>query len=289
MQRAWMLCAIVALACGGDDDVITVDAGPLRDAGGAEVDAGAEDGEDAGAEDAGADAEDAGEELDAGPADEDAGVDGGVDAGSTVDAGPRCAMRTLGACDAPLECLGCPAGGPLMNFLCTTGCTGDDDCTDDARPRCNRPEAAGSAGICTPAEFVCAWGAICAAPDTPIATPEGERAIASLQPGELVYSMHEGALVAVPILRVGSTHVRDHRVMRVRLESGVELLVSPGHPTAEGGLFADLAAGDPLGDARVAEVEEVPYPHEATYDILPASDTGSYVAGGALIGSTLFE
>lgn len=31
----------------------------------------------------------------------------------------------------------------------------------------------------------------------------------------------------------------------------------------------------------------VPYTHEATYDILPESDTGAYFAGGALIGSTL--
>lgn len=31
----------------------------------------------------------------------------------------------------------------------------------------------------------------------------------------------------------------------------------------------------------------IPYGHEHTYDILPDSDTGTYVAGGVLIGSTL--
>jgi hypothetical protein len=39
----------------------------------------------------------------------------------------------------------------------------------------------------------------------------------------------------------------------------------------------------------VQSIAFVPYEHERTYDILPASETGSYVAGGALIGSTLFH
>ena len=33
--------------------------------------------------------------------------------------------------------------------------------------------------------------------------------------------------------------------------------------------------------------EVVPYAHDFTYDILPASDSGTYFAGGALVGSTL--
>jgi hypothetical protein len=46
---------------------------------------------------------------------------------------------------------------------------------------------------------------ICAAPDTPIATPQGERSIAELRVGDLVYSVDNDAIVAVPIARVGST------------------------------------------------------------------------------------
>jgi hypothetical protein len=34
-------------------------------------------------------------------------------------------------------------------------------------------------------------------------------------------------------------------------------------------------------------VKLVPYDGKATYDILPATSTGFYFAGGALIGSTL--
>jgi len=38
---------------------------------------------------------------------------------------------------------------------------------------------------------------------------------------------------------------------------------------------------------RVVAASVVPYAHDATYDILPDSDTGTYFAGGILIGSTL--
>jgi hypothetical protein len=42
-----------------------------------------------------------------------------------------------------------------------------------------------------------------------------------------------------------------------------------------------------MGGREVASIRVVPYGHDATYDILPDSDTGTYFAGGALIGSTL--
>jgi hypothetical protein len=38
----------------------------------------------------------------------------------------------------------------------------------------------------------------------------------------------------------------------------------------------------------VASAELVPYGYDATYDVLPASSTGTYFVAGALIGSTLF-
>jgi hypothetical protein len=73
------------------------------------------------------------------------------------------------------------------------------------------------------------------------------------------------------------------------LSTGVELYVSGDHPTSDGRLFRELAAGVNLGDAFVTSAAWVPYEHSYTYDILPDSDTGTYVAGGALIGSTLFS
>jgi hypothetical protein len=129
---------------------------------------------------------------------------------------------------------------------------------------------------------------ICAAPDTPIATPLGDRPIAGLLPGDLVYSVDETGIVVVPILEVGSTAVVNHRVVRVELSSGAVLEISAGHPTADGRTFADLLEGGKLDrDHVVAAAELVPYAYSHTYDILPKSSTGTYFAGGALIGSTL--
>jgi hypothetical protein len=132
-------------------------------------------------------------------------------------------------------------------------------------------------------------GTRCAAPDTPIATPSGEQPVAALRPGDLVFSMHRGRLLAVPIVRTTRTPAARHQVVRVTLETGRVLHISPGHPTADGGSFAELRVGAPLGERRVVALELVPYPHPFTYDILPASDSGSYLAAGALVGSTLAQ
>jgi hypothetical protein len=129
---------------------------------------------------------------------------------------------------------------------------------------------------------------ICAAPDTPIATPAGERPIASLAVGDLVYSVDRGAIVVVPLVRAEHTPVAAHRVMRVMLAGGVVLEMSPGHRTADGRRFGDLEAGSALDPQHtVLSAELVAYDHDATYDVLPASSSGAYFAGGALVASTL--
>lgn len=75
--------------------------------------------------------------------------------------------------------------------------------------------------------------------------------------------------------------------MRVELASGDVLEISARHPTADGRTFGDLRTGDRLGGLEIAKTTVVPYQHLFTYDILPASDSGTYFASGALIGSTL--
>jgi hypothetical protein len=76
-------------------------------------------------------------------------------------------------------------------------------------------------------------------------------------------------------------------VVHLVTAKGAVLDISGLHPTADGRRFADLRVGDILdGDAIVAR-EVVPYAHDSTYDILPASASGTYVAAGLLIGSTL--
>jgi hypothetical protein len=76
-------------------------------------------------------------------------------------------------------------------------------------------------------------------------------------------------------------------VVEVKLAHGAILNVTPDHPTADGRTFGDLAPGDRLDGVRVEAVRVVPYGQAFTHDILPDSDSGSYVAGGVLIGSAL--
>ena len=127
----------------------------------------------------------------------------------------------------------------------------------------------------------------CNSPDTPIATPDGERRIADLQVGDLVYSVHEGAIVAVPLRAVTRVPAPSHVVQRITLEGGRTLEISAAHPTADGRRFSDLRAGGELSGIPILEARTVPFEHDATHDILPASSTGTYFAAGAQIGSTL--
>lgn len=130
---------------------------------------------------------------------------------------------------------------------------------------------------------------ICLALGTRIATPTGEREVQDLRVGDLVWTIDAaGARIAAPLVTVGSTPVpATHEVVRLMLEDGRVVHVSPGHPTADGRRVGDLAAGGALDGARIASVERVAYAGGATYDILPAGATGAYWANGVLLGSTL--
>ena len=129
---------------------------------------------------------------------------------------------------------------------------------------------------------------ICASPDTPIATPSGDRPIAELRVGDLVYSVDRGAIVPVPIARVGSTPVAHHQVLRITLGDSGVIEISPGHPLANGKPLSSLSPGAEMDDQhRVRSIELVPYMHDRTYDILPSSSTGTYFAAGVLLGTTL--
>jgi hypothetical protein len=60
-----------------------------------------------------------------------------------------------------------------------------------------------------------------------------------------------------------------------------------GHPLADGRLFEGLVPGDAIDGVIVREVATIPYEPAFTHDILPDSDSRTYVAGGVLIGTTL--
>lgn len=130
---------------------------------------------------------------------------------------------------------------------------------------------------------------ICLALGTRIATPSGEVAVQDLRVGDVVWTVDlSGGRVAAPLVAVGSTPVPvTHQVVRLSLDDGRLLYASPGHPTADGRRVGDLALGDTLDGARVANVERVAYAGGATYDVRPAGATGAYRANGVLLGSTL--
>jgi hypothetical protein len=170
----------------------------------------------------------------------------------------RSSSDSSGPCLPPGGPIGLPDSGASLSGCCA--------CGDDGL--CSSP--------CT-----------CASPDTPIATPGGDRPIASLSVGDLVMSIDHGHLAAVPIRETHRAAVTNHRVVEIVLRDGATLHISAAHPTADGRFFGQLQAGDWLGGGEVTSAAVVPYAHDATYDILPDSDTGTYFAGGALIGSTL--
>jgi hypothetical protein len=130
---------------------------------------------------------------------------------------------------------------------------------------------------------------ICLARGTRIATPTGDVAVDQLRIGDVVWTLDaHGVRVAAPLVAIGNTPVPvTHQVVRVVLADGRTVLVSPGHPTADGRHVGDLAAGDTLDGARVVSADREPYDGGFTFDVRPAGASGAYWANGVLLLSTL--
>ncbi|HKV89144.1 MAG TPA: hypothetical protein VJT78_14210 [Candidatus Dormibacteraeota bacterium] len=130
---------------------------------------------------------------------------------------------------------------------------------------------------------------ICLADSTLIATPDGPVRVTAIRVGMVVWTQDiSGRQVAAPVVEVGSMAVPSgHLMVHLVLADGRSLLVSPGHPTADGRTAGALRAGDALDGSRIKLWELVPYGAGRTYDLLPAGATGHYWANGILIGSTL--
>ena len=221
-------------------------------------------------------------------------------ANSTTSCG--CGPCTCTTPHPPGPCVECPAGQPLGSLVvyCRSALAPAAPCPSivpNAGAACDSPGMACPQSACNDTIAVCTNGVwqwsqsnlcpVCASPDTPIATPFGERGIAELRVGDLVYSVDDGAIVPVPLVSVGRTPVTHHHVVRLVLRDGRSLEISAGHPTGDGRTFGDLQAGGQLDRLEIISAEVVPYQHAFTYDVLPGSSTGTYFAAGALIGSTL--
>ena len=130
---------------------------------------------------------------------------------------------------------------------------------------------------------------ICLARGTRIASPHGFVGVEDVRVGMPVWSTdRSGDRISAVVIAVGHTPVPPtHRVVRLALADGRRVLVSPGHPTPDGGTVGGLRIGDPFEGTRIVSVERIPYGGGFTYDLLPSGPTGTYFANGVVLGSTL--
>lgn len=130
---------------------------------------------------------------------------------------------------------------------------------------------------------------ICLAGSTLIDTPTGPTPIRDLREGMPVWTARRrGERVQGIVVRTVRRPVpAGVLILRLVLDDGRELLVSPGHPDFNGQLVGELAVGDPIDGARVSGVALVELDEGATYDILASGETGAYWANGVLMASTI--
>lgn len=130
---------------------------------------------------------------------------------------------------------------------------------------------------------------ICLAAATTIDTPHGPVRVTEVRVGTIVWTLAvDGSRVTAPVVAVGSMAVpAGHMMVHLALGDGRELLVSPGHKTADGRPVGTLKVGDRLDGSTIMVWALVPYAGERTYDILPGGATGRYWANGILLSSTL--
>jgi len=120
---------------------------------------------------------------------------------------------------------------------------------------------------------------------------ETKGAVADVQKGAFIWTMNaKGTRVVGTVIQTSKTPVPpDHVMVKLVLNDGRTLLVSPGHPTIDNRIVGDLRAGELYDGARILSADRVSYAAGYTYDILPSGETGEYWADGVLLGSTLFR
>ncbi len=306
MRISWGALLVFTLVCACEDEAasepLTGDAG--RDGRAADADRadGPESRRDADAapprHDADADADAAHDDaaLDADPPESDATPDADPPSPPRIPECPgameSCEGMTCAAGQICLEInLSCgPAGGQSAECV-DDPCDGSAlDCMGCAGDYCRAIGAMGTfscSGSLEPDVLRCSGGGICASPDTRIATPRGEVAIAELRAGDLVYSRDDDGVVVVPLIAATRRAVAHHSVIHLVLDDGTSLEISGPHPLADGRTLEGLAIGDAIEGRRVVATEYVDYLHAHTYDVLPASCSRAYVANGVWMGSTL--
>lgn len=130
---------------------------------------------------------------------------------------------------------------------------------------------------------------ICLASNTNIDTPTGPINVTKISTGTLVWSLneHDEKIVATVISIARTSVSKTHQVIHLVLADKREIWVSPNHPTVTGQTVGALRTGDKYDGSRITKINLVSYWDDATYDILPDSFTGDYLANGIWLGSTL--
>lgn len=130
---------------------------------------------------------------------------------------------------------------------------------------------------------------ICLASNTFIDTPIGSINVTKITTGTRVWSLNEhGEKILATVIKIARTSVpKTHRVIHLVLADKREVWVSPNHPTITGQAVGALRIGDKYDESLITQINLVPYWDDATYDILPNSFTGDYLANGIWLGSTL--
>ncbi len=185
-----------------------------------------------------------------------------------------------------------PYQGPVPACRRTkTTCNSDDECERNTpdMPKCEDIEPVGSRNnpkYCTNGSSACKGK--CLSSFSRIATPIHDVPVTSLKVGDIVWTTDAaGNRVVRPIIKVSRVSAPNHRVVNLVLADGRSLDVSALHPAAGGIVVGDLQIGDVYDGSTVQSLAVKPYEGTATYDILPAGDTGYYWVNGILMGSTL--
>ena len=172
-------------------------------------------------------------------------------------------------------------------------CKGDDSQCPSSHPKCIKVNSGMSYWTCAKNDscyvdncspMLCK----CLSSASRIATPIGDVAVTSLNVGDIVWTVDAaGKRIVRPLVKVSHVSAPNHRVVHLILTDGRTLDVSGPHPTADGRTVGDLQTGDAYDNSIVKSATLIKYSGTATYDILPAGDTGFYFANGILMGSTL--
>jgi hypothetical protein len=129
---------------------------------------------------------------------------------------------------------------------------------------------------------------ICLAAGVTIATPQGDIPVQDIRVGMPVWTTDPmGRRIVAVVVRTGHMEAPlGHEVVHLVLVDGRSVVVSPGHPTADGRTVGTLRPGDRYDGSLVKSATLMPY-QGVTWDLLPSGPTATYFADGILLGSTL--